>query len=47
MAEKCSFMSTFLNQNDTYKIILVLDEKATAQKAFLKWYIQAIGLSKT
>ena len=37
-------MSTFLNQNDKYKILLVLK---TAQKACLKWYIQAIGFSKT
>ena len=41
-------MSTFLNQNSSkYKILLVLNLKKTAQKAFLKWYIQSIGLSIT
>ena len=47
MTGKCSLMSTFLNQNDKYEILLILNYKETAQNAFLKWYIQAIGLSKT
>ena len=36
MAEQCWLMSTFVNQCDKYKILLVLNLKKSVQKAFLQ-----------